>query len=293
MRSTLDRAVNPDNIPDAAAALAELRALGGLIEGGMKARPLPASGRRGAMPDLEADAGDGIVTVEVHAKHEDGRQTELRQAVADGLNVPGVERTRADYPGGSVTSSMVVLHPGGAPDPAKPFDSIQANVISKLCGVKKGEAQRRAGVPSVLWLDLSYFGVMTRSLLEQTIPVISGHIGLTSGAIWYAFYGWKGAPILEEGNRKAITMGHEGRFRLAGDAKSRYAAAIICFDRGLIVFENPWAETPLPPQFRRRCERLPWFKMGHSVVDWTPGEALHSISYSQRRIEALAAARHL
>ncbi len=92
---------------------------------------------------------------------------------------------------------------------------------------KDKEAQRREGVTSVLWLDPSRFGAMTHTLLEQTIPLVSGHVGLTSGAIWHAFYGWKGAPILEEGNRKRIEMGHEGRFRLSGTKKSHLAAVII------------------------------------------------------------------
>jgi len=288
MRGTLDRAVDPSNVPDAAAALAELRALSGLMEAGLLVQPLAPHSKRGATPDFEADAGDGPVTVEVHAKHEDGVQTQLRQSIANGEDVPGVERRTEDFVKGSISFSTAVLHPGGAPNPDKAFDSVQANVISKLCAVKQGEKQRRPGVPSVLWLDLSYFGPMTQTLLEQTIPLVSGHIGLTSGAIWHAFYGWKGAPVLEEGNPKITNMGHDGRFRLSGNSKSYYAAAIVCFEKGLVLFENPWATFPLPTKFRRHCERLPWFKIGHSIADWTPTEALTSVTFSERRICALS-----
>lgn len=35
--------------------------------------------------------------------------------------------------------------------------------------------------------------------LEQAAPLISGRDGPTSGALWYAFYGWRGAAIFEGG----------------------------------------------------------------------------------------------
>lgn len=293
MRNTLDRAVNLTNISDAAAALAEIRALGGMMEAGLLVRPLAPNSKRGTTPDFEVDADDGSVTVEVHAKHEDGAQTQLRQLVADGKDAPGIERRTEDYGNGSIAFATVELHPGGVPRPGHKFDSVQANVISKLCAVKQGETQRRHDVPSVLWLDLSYFGPMTHTLLEQTRPIVSGNIGLNSGAIWNAFYGWKGAPILEEGNPKTVEMGHDGRFRLTGNAKCYYAAVIVCFEKGLVLFENPWADIGLPPKFRWRCERLPWFRIGHSVADWTPSEALTSVNLSERRIKALSEDRYL
>ena len=285
MRGTLDRAVGPTNLPDAAAALAELRACSAMLEAGMEPVPLKARSSRGATPDFTANAGDGAVTVEVHAKHEDGAQTRLRQDVADGKDVPGVERSRREVDGGAIESTTMVLHPGGAPAKGKPGDSVQANVISKLCAVKQGEAQRRPGIPSVLWLDLNNFGRLTRSLISHASPLLSGPDGLTSGAIWYAFYGWKGAPILE-GHWRRVTMQHAGRFRSAGAAASHFAAVVVCFDRGLVLLENAHAKLPLPPMFRRRCERLPWFDLARSIANWTPGEVLESTSRADRRIES-------
>jgi hypothetical protein len=293
MRGSIQRAASVENISDAAAALAELRAFGGMFEAGMNVQPIDAGGKRGATPDFVVDAGDGPVTVEVHARHEAGAQTKFRQAIAGGRDVPGVERRSEVIGSNKVTFVTSVLYPGGKPDSKNPFDSIQANVISRLCRAKDKEAQRRAGVPSVLWLDLSNFGTMTHTLLEQTLPLVSGHIGLTSGAIWHAFYGWKGAPVLEEGNRRRIEMGHDGRFRLTGNKKSHLAALIVCFEKGLVLFENPWADIRLPHAFRRHCERLPWFKLGHSFADWTPGETEALVALAKKRIVALAAERHL
>ena len=132
---------------------------------------------------------------------------------------------------------------------------------------------------------------MSKTQLLQTLPLVSGNIGLTSGAVWHAFYGWKGAPIFEEGNRKRITMAHEGRFRMTGSAESHLAAVIVCFERGLVLFENPWAAVRLPPAFRRRCERLPWFKLAPSVADWAPGSAAGQIALAEAQIQAFAAMR--
>ena len=129
---------------------------------------------------------------------------------------------------------------------------------------------------------------MSKSQLLQTLPLVSGHIGLTSGEIWHAFYCWKGALLLEEGNPRRTTMGHHGRFRMSGDAKSHLAAAIVSFERGLVLLENPWAPVPLPAMYRRRCDRLPWFKLGNRVADWTTGQASAQLALAVAQIEALA-----
>ena len=205
--------------------------------------------------------------------------------------MPGFERSSRRFSDLVISHTTSVWHPGGAPDPTKPHDSIQANVISKLCAVKAGERQRRNGVPAVLWLDLNSFDRMSKTQLLQTQPLVSGHVGLTSGAIWHAFYGWKGAPIFEEGNRRDITMAHDTRFRRTGGAKSHLAAAVVCFERGLVLLENPWAADRLPPGLRRRCERLPWFQLAPSVADWTSGGAAGQIAMAEAQIEAFAAMR--
>ncbi|WP_338503671.1 hypothetical protein V6R86_08400 [Sphingomonas kaistensis] len=291
VQTMIDRAVAISDYTDAAAALAELRALGGLMEAGMAVRPIVAGKGRGATADFEVDAGDGPVIVEVHAKHEDGDQTARRRAIAAGETPAGVERRSTRFGDRVITSTTSVSHPGGSPDPAKPHDSVQANVISKLCAVKSSEHQQQRDLPFVLWLDLCHFGAMTHTLLEQAHPLISGHMGLTSGAIWYAFYGWKGAPILEEGSPRKVLMGHDGRFRQRGERKSRVTAVIVATDGGSFLLENPWCERRLPVQFRRRCERLPWFNLNASVADWTPKESEALVKLQEARIAKLATAR--
>lgn len=280
------RMADLENFPDAASALSELRVLSALREAGLDTIPL-APGET-ATPDFLVRSGEEELVVEVFSKHEDGAQTLRREDVAQGKDVPGVERSSTAYPGGIISSTTQVLYPGGVPDTSKLYDSVQANVISKLCAAKNLEQQMDLSRPAVLWLDLSYFCDLNHTLIEQTNSLISGHSGLTSGAIWHAFYGWKGAPLIEEGSRRRIFMGHEGRYRFTGSRKSRLAATLISFERAVVLFENPWADKRLPKSFREACLKLPWFKLEHSVADWVPGEAEARIEIGKKSVEALA-----
>lgn len=287
LKGLTPRVADIESPSEAASALAELRAFGAMLEAGLDVTPVKTSGV--PTPDFYADAGDGRVLVEVFAKHEHGDETLSREAVERGEEVSGVERSTSNLKTATLTFTTMVMHPGGKPDPSNPHDSVQANVISKLCAAKGTESQIARDMPSVLWLDLSYFDPISRALLEQAQPLIAG-FGLTSGAIWHAFYGWKGAPLME-GDHARPPMAHDGRFRLSGQSKSRLAAAIVTFDSGLLLLENPWASRPLPYGFRHKCVTLPWFNIGNSIANWVPGEAEGLVALQRERIEALIAAR--
>jgi len=234
-QSLAHRIADIENWPDAASALSELRVLDALSEAGLDAKPLNPDGE--ATPDFLVQLEAQQIKVEVFSKHEDGTQTQRREDVAQGKNVPGVERTTTTTPHGNLTFTTEVLHPGGVPDLSKPHDSVQANVISKLCAAKGHEHQVQSEHTSVLWMDLSYFCEINESLIDQTNSLISGHSGLTSGAIWHAFYGWKGAPLLEEASHRLTPMGHDGRYRLTDSKKSRLAATLISFEKPLFYLK--------------------------------------------------------
>jgi hypothetical protein len=145
--------------------------------------------------------------------------------------------------------------------------------------------------PSLLWVDLRSFSAWPEAVkLEQCTRLMSGHHGLTSGALWYALYGWEDAPIFEEDfplHERVVKMGHDGRFRLQGKKKSKLSGAILALPEGLVLFENPWANHALPDQARRYAERLPWFNLGHSVCNWSPGDAEVLAEAGRRQIEAM------
>jgi hypothetical protein len=273
----------------AASALAELRVYGAFLEASFKVTPIKTSDD--ATPDFSVDAGDGPIIVEVFAKHQDGAQTALQSRIAAGATPPGVHRSTTHSEKLTIKTTISSVQPGGAPDPSKPHDSVQANVISRVCSAKKNESQLSADVPSLLWIDFCHFGAWPDVLgPEQASPLISGHHGLTSGALWYAFYGWKGAPIFQEDfflHERIVPMGHDGRFRLVDKKKSKLSAVILAMSKGLVLLENPWAANPLPHRTRRLCERLPWFDLERSICDWSPGDALAHVDLGRRQIEVM------
>ncbi|MGN6285502.1 MAG: hypothetical protein ACTHM2_10165 [Afipia sp.] len=289
LRSLAPRLCRIDDPEEASAALAELRAYGAFLEAGFKVKPIPV--KDDSTPDFEVDAGDGPLIVEVFAKHQDESETERWEDLKSGKTPEGVERQSSKVAGGEIETVVSTQHPGGAPDPDKANDSVQANVISRICAAKGKEKQFPTDKPSLLWIDLRSFGVWPEAVgLEQCTPLMSGHHGLTSGALWYAFYGWKDAPIFEEDfplHERVVKMGHDGRFRLQGKKKSKLSGAIVALPDGLVLFENPWPNHALPDQARRYAERLPWFNLGHSVCSWSPGDAEVLAEAGHRQIEAM------
>ena len=289
LRSLAPRLCRVDDPEEASAALAELRTYGAFLEAGFKVKPIPVKDE--STPDFEVDAGDGPVIVEVFAKHQDDSETELWEDIGSGKAPEGVERHSTKINGGEIRTVISEQRPGGAPDPNKPNDSVQANVISRICAAKGKEKQFPTDKPSLLWIDLRSFGAWPEVVeLEQCAPLMSGHHGLTSGALWYAFYGWRNAPIFEEDfplHERVVKMGHDGRFRLHGNKKSKLSGAILALPEGLVLFENAWAPHPLPERSRRFAERLPWFNLGYSVCNWSPGEAEVLAEAGRNRIESM------
>lgn len=278
-----------DHPEEASAALAELRTYGAFLEANFRVRPIPVTDE--STPDFEVDAGDGSVIVEVFAKHQDDTEAEQWRQAQAGNTPTEVESHTHKTKGAEIVVTISECHPGGSPDPRKAHDSVQANVIQRICGAKGGEKQFPANKPSILWIDMQSFGAWPDAVdIEQATPLVSGHHGLTSGALWYAFYGWKGAPIFEEDylqRERVVPMGHDGRFRLSGERKSKLSAAVLALPQATILLENPWAEHSLPARFRLFAERLPFFNLGRSICNWSPGDAEVIANAGRRQIDAV------
>lgn len=281
-----------EDTSSASSVLAEIRAYGGLLGAGFTVRPIPRT--MAPTPDYRVDAGDGEVIVEVFSKHQNKEEDKLLDVVHSQTAPlpPGVERNTRIIGDKKMVSTVVCITPGGKPDPSKPGDSVQANVISRLCGVKTQERQIPADKPAILVLDLAHFGGAHMSEFvtgEDACPIISGHYGIVSGPIWYAFYGWKGAPIFEM--RRKVQMGHDGRFRLLGDKESRLSGVLVTVAKSSLFLENPWARNPLPPKARTALCRYPWMDLTRSIFNWNGWEALEQIRLHRSQIEALDAAQ--
>ncbi|MDE0383012.1 MAG: hypothetical protein OXI22_03940 [Defluviicoccus sp.] len=264
-----------EDVNNASAAMAEIRAFGGLIEAGFDINPVVET--ETPTPDFIATTEDQKVAFEVAAKHQDREQDELQGQIHDamhgnGLIPEGVEHNVYRGRRGSIEMFVSEHQPGGKPNPEKPNDSVQTNLISRVCAIKGRERQIPDDKAAVLVVDFNDFGgpLTPHTLVDQTVPATSGRDGFTSGALWYAFYGWKGAPVFEGDER--VRMEHDGRFRLAGEQKSKLSAALIVLPEHVVCFENPEAAFPLAESTRLRLARFPWFDLKHSMLGWRRGD---------------------
>jgi hypothetical protein len=290
LNDLVPRLVDLGDINGASSALAELRAYGGLLESGFLVKPIPRSDD--STPDFRIDAGDGPITVEVFAKHQDREQDRLLTAIhtPDAPLPPNVERHVQKVGSHSVSTTTAELTPAGKPDPSKPYDSVQANLVSRICAIKQKEHQFVGNEPSLLVIDFAQFGgPYIAQFLEpsQAAPIESGHRGVTCGAVWFSMYGWKGAPLFEEGSHTLIRMGHDGRFRLTGKQKTKLSGVLVVFFDGAVFLENPWAAHRISDQARLSLCRYPWFDLSRSIGDWNVGDALMQIDLHRRMIETL------
>lgn len=290
LRGAKNRIAQTKDFEECASALAEIRCYGALLEAGFSIRPIPRT--KSPTPDFEFDVGGELGIVEVATKLEHDEQTKLAKEIAAGKTPEGVERSRFETKGATVDFTVSERHPFGAPDPEKEGDTTQTNAISRICSIKQKETQVATGKVAILWLDfrdLSGWPGMLK--VRDTAALISGHGGtLTSGPFWYAFYGWKDAPVFEEdyARRQVITpMGHFGRFDSRAPVKSLYSAAVICLAKSTIVFENPECPTPISSKVRGMLTKLPWFDINHTVADWQSGDVVRANELSRSMIEAL------
>lgn len=288
LKDIAPRLMDFKDINIASSALAELRAYGGFLEAGFAVEPIPRSDN--STPDFRIGAGDGQIVVEVFAKHQDKEQDRLLDAIhTPGTALPpGVERYVWTVGQRAVTTTIAELMPAGKPDPNKPHDSIQANLVSRVCAIKQHEHQLSGTEPALLVIDFTQFGgpIGAQFLeLEQAAPIESGHHGITCGAIWYAMYGWKGAPLFQEGSHEFVRMGHDGRFRLTGKQTTKLSGVLVVFCDGAVFLENPWAVHRIPDQARLNLCQFPWFNLARSIADWQPGDALSHVELHRRMIE--------
>lgn len=111
LRDKTTQLLDLEDINNASSSLAELRTYGGLLDAGFSVTPVPR--RDYSTPDFNIDAGDGPITVEVFAKHQDKEQDKLLDAVhsKDGVLPDGIERSIRAAGNVTITTTIVELTP--------------------------------------------------------------------------------------------------------------------------------------------------------------------------------------
>jgi hypothetical protein len=174
-----------------------------------------------------------------------------------------------------------VVHPWGRPVAEKRGDSTTKKAISKICAIKGKEHQLRSDIPSVIWMDFQDLHTWNMALTSAGFnPLVSWRECITSGAIWYALYGWKGAPVFQQVHfshldlRSQIQrMEHDGRFLLSSLA----SAVIVSLPDATLLAETPRRRRQLSSAVRLRCLGLPHAGIEYSIAEWTDGRVASTL----------------
>jgi hypothetical protein len=266
-REWKSRILDIDDYSSSSSALGEIRAFGNLLSTGL---PIKRKSKFGA--DFSIENNNNRVLIEVFSKQSDIIESDKLDKFN---NRPLVERaynTKTSLNSDAVDRFIVDIHstiPFGQPKNIK--ESITENAISKLASIKNKEHQISETETSLLWLD---FQDETWNLLatpEIIFPIRTWNRGFYSGELWYAFYGWKGAPIFE-GFRNDIfssdllfRMRHEGRFR----TNTKLDAVVISLKRNTFILENPYSKKPLKKSVLERLIFLAWFNIKYSYTKYS------------------------
>jgi len=255
------RLLNTDDYSTASSALGEIRCYGDLLQASVKVQPISETNNANT-PDFKAHKQGEEVLIEVrtkgYSKEESKRLEEHNQLE---FNCEKNKETR--------------VTPFGR---AEKGENVTENAISKIAQIKQSEEQFSEDKPSILWInfqgELWQFGPNKNSIF----PVRTSEGKLYSGEVWYAFYGYEGAPIFRGENNKEgavqnlIHMKHKGRFR----NDSCIDAVVISSPLTTMVAENISTQAPIPPWFWSKLIHVPQFKIEYSRLNW-PSENLRKI----------------
>lgn len=265
------RLLNINDYSESSSALAEIRAYSYLLIAGVLVKPISIN-KSSPTAEFSVDENNETVFIEVHAKQSNSLEAEELEKFYN--KTPQFQKGQVWCVGEHIVS------PFGKPETS---EVTTENVISKIAPIKNKEHQFSAIDTSILWLDFQDETWQLLMTIAQLLPVSTWNGAFFSGGIWYAFYGWKDAPIFENFSLECpfmspiIKMRHEGRFQ----KRTNLDAVVISFPRATVVLENPESQKPIKPWLWRKLISMPWFNFEYSYLNW-PNPNLRQKLESQR-----------
>lgn len=269
---------------DAASALSEIRAYGYLLQTGLSVETVPKKSFQTQDFLIKSNDGEGV-RVEVIAKQYDDEVTKDLKIFRNEIEKDAEKLHREKTPA-FISRISDPVSPFGKP---KKGEKVAENVISRLASIKQCEKQLSKETTSLLWLDFQD-DIWWVFNVDSVLPIRSWNSGFYSGEIWYAFYGFKDAPIFEVSYVELIKIGcfnkmqHEGRFR----QKTKVDAVIITFPNHTVMLENPWSKKPIKSWLTEKLIKLPWFSYEYSYMKWPNFDLSQHIELQKQLILSLA-----
>lgn len=277
------RLLNSKDYSDSSSALSEIRAFGDLLKCGVSVKPVPENKFK-KTTDFVVSNENQQVFIEVNAKQNNNEEAKnLNEFFKNSPNNPGRNYTTQSH---EIVVAEYIDTPFGKP--TKPGENVTANFISKIASIKENEAQFEEDSPSILWLDFQDEIWDMFPLAKAVLPVVSSNGAFYSGGIWYAFYGWKDAPIFEHNSIDIFyhleKMQHPGRF----ENQTKIDAAILSFERNIVILENPSTKKPVSPSLWKQICSHQWFNFEDSYMNWPSQDLPQRIELEKNKIRSIA-----
>lgn len=154
--------------------------------------------------------------------------------------------------------------------PTKKYYNIQYEAVSKFAGIKKEKENKQFTKenPSILWLDMNDPTLFIFDLAEECQSIKAFNGAISSGALWYAFYGekddWIYASYDGMCSRDAIQMEFDGRFKQG----SNIDFVVIDAFTKKYIFQNPYSEKEIPKDLYKYFLNLFGIQLYSSYFDF-------------------------
>lgn len=218
-------------------ALSELEALGTLLEVLPECIPVPESARK-QTPDF---AIPEVATVEVYRPRESSSNEE--KVTAELASQPGPVK-------------IAISHPITGSD-GKSLEFPANKVVDRILNSKRTSHQTDASLPAILYVDLRHdWQLGSEDVFPYRTTFSKGMHWIGTFGAWHAFYGSKGRRTMLR-DRAALrflrpTDCHEQRRQGFFRELAHWSISIMALRDGLVLFENPWASTPVSEEVLRR-----------------------------------------
>lgn len=283
LKNLKSRLLNSKDFHHSSSALAEIRAYGSLIASGVEIEPVKTNSSSAPEFHCKVDGIDFIV--EVFSKQSEENES---KALHSFLKPKESDQKSLRYHEHA---------PFGKPnnDSKKPEDkeSVTSISIKGIMNIKQKEHQFDAEKINILWIDFQDETWNTVFPAENAKSYHSFREEITSGALWYAFYGWKGAPIFEAHSKKdsdfavfslkPLEMKYDGRFRKA----TKITSVIISLAKTNIIYENPFGHKLLPENLKNNLSLIPNYSEELSLLSINNKDIKSQIENEKKELIAM------